>query len=473
MGQEIDSSEFSADDFAEFQTRLERETALLAEWFEGGVFASDGPVGGFELEACLIDRNGEPAPLNQALLERLDEPLVVPELATFNVEINSTARALRGDVFERMAEELQRVWDRSNNLAQPLGARMGMIGIMPTLEQKALSLQNMSPLNRYRALNEQVFKLRHDKPLWIHIRGREFLDLQHEDVMLESAATSFQIHLQVDEKHAAKLYNLSKIASAPMVAVSANSPYLFGHDLWDETRIPLFEQSISVGASDLTKRVSFGIRYVYESLMENFQANLQRYPVLLPLLMDEAPQKLSHLRLHNGTIWRWNRPLIGFDGQGRPHLRIEHRVVPAGPSVNDAIANAAFFFGLISGLADRYESPQDEMGFVRARSNFYNAARDGLQADFFWFGWDTFRADELIREHLLGVARAGLIGLGIEPVSIEHWLGIIEQRVVSGINGATWQRRWVARHGADFKALMEAYLEQQEGGKPVHEWSLG
>jgi gamma-glutamyl:cysteine ligase YbdK (ATP-grasp superfamily) len=258
-----------------------------------------------------------------------------------------------------------------------------------------------------------------------------------------------------------------------MLAVSANSPYLFGHDLWDETRIPLFEQSISVGASDLTKRVSFGIRYVYESLMENFQANLQRYPVLLPLLMDEAPEKLAHLRLHNGTIWRWNRPLIGFNGQGHPHLRIEHRVVPAGPSVNDAIANAAFFFGLVSGLADRYESPQDDMGFIRARSNFYNAARDGLQAEFFWFGWDTLRADELIREQLLGVARAGLIRLGIEPASIEHWLGIIEQRVVRGINGATWQRRWVARHGADFKALMEAYLEHQESGKPVHEWSVG
>jgi gamma-glutamyl:cysteine ligase YbdK (ATP-grasp superfamily) len=473
MGQEIDSSEFSADDFAEFQYRLERETTLLAEWFDGGVFACDGPVGGFELEACLINYRGEPAPLNQALLEKLEEPLVVPELATFNVEINSTARPLRGNVFDDMAEELQRVWDRSNRLAKPLGARMGMIGIMPTLEQRVLSLQNMSPLNRYRALNEQVFKLRHDRPLSIHIRGREFLDLQHEDVMLESAATSFQIHLQVDERHAAKLYNLSKIVSAPMVALSANSPYLFGHDLWDETRIPLFEQSISVGASDLTKRVSFGIRYVYESLMENFQANLQRYPVLLPLLMDEAPEKLAHLRLHNGTIWRWNRPLIGFDKRGQPHLRIEHRVAPAGPSVNDAIANAAFFFGLISGLAERYETPQNDMGFIRARSNFYNAARDGLRAELFWFSWETTRADELIRAELLGVARAGLIGLGIESASIDHWLGIIEQRVARGINGATWQRRWVARHGADFKALMEAYLEQQESGKPVHEWPLG
>ncbi|MEW8118841.1 MAG: glutamate--cysteine ligase [Candidatus Thiodiazotropha sp.] len=472
MGQEIESSEFSAHDFAEFQRRLKRETELLAEWFDAGVFASEGAVGGFELEACLLDRSAGPAPLNQPLLEKLDEPLVVPELATFNVEINSTARLLQGDVFERMAEELQRVWDKCNRLAQPLGARMGMIGIMPSLQQQALTLHNMSPLNRYQALNEQVFKLRHDRPLSVHIEGRETLDLQHDDVMLESAATSFQIHFQVDEKSAAKLYNLSKIASAPMVAVSANSPYLFGHDLWDETRIPLFEQSIAVGASDLTKRVSFGIRYVYESMMENFLANLQRYPVLLPLLMDEPVEKLAHLRLHNGTIWRWNRPLIGFDDSGRPHLRIEHRVVPAGPSVSDCIANAAFYFGLVSGLANRYESPESDMGFIRARSNFYNAAREGLQAELFWFNWKTCRAEELIREQLLGVAREGLTSLGIEQASVDYWLGIIQQRVVRGTNGAIWQRQWVSRHGMDFQALMEAYLEQQESGKPVHEWSL-
>ncbi|MES9994423.1 MAG: glutamate--cysteine ligase [Candidatus Thiodiazotropha sp.] len=472
MGQEIETSEFSARDFTEFQRRLATETQLLAKWFDQGVFASDGAVGGFELEACLLDRDANPAPLNQSLLQRVDESLVVPELATFNVEINSTARVLQGDVFERMADELQSVWDKCNREARPLDARMGMIGIMPSLRQQALSLHNMSPLNRYQALNDQVFKLRNGKPLSIRIEGRETLNVQHDDVMLESAATSFQIHLQADARRAALLYNLSKIASAPMVAVSANSPYLFGHDLWDETRIPLFEQAISVGASDLTKRVSFGIRYLYESMMENFEANLQRYPVLLPLLMDEPVERLAHLRLHNGTIWRWNRPLIGFDDNGRPHLRIEHRVVPAGPSVIDAIANAAFYFGLVVGMAERYQSPETEMGFIRARSNFYNAARQGLKAELFWFGWDTTPADTLIRERLIGVARDGLLRLGIDSASIDYWLGIIEQRVIRGINGATWQRQWVARHGERFQGLMEAYLAQQESGKPVHEWSL-
>ncbi|MCU7936084.1 MAG: glutamate--cysteine ligase [Candidatus Thiodiazotropha sp. (ex Dulcina madagascariensis)] len=472
MGQEINSREFTAQDFAEFQRRLAAETRLLESWFKEGVFVSNGAIGGMELEACLLDQQGDPAPLNQALLEGLEEPLVVPELATFNVEINSTARPLRGDVLEKMSGELQGVWQRCNRLAGALGARMGMIGILPSLRQQALSLQNMSPLNRYQALNDQVFRLRRGRPVELHIDGRESLDLCHDDVMLESAATSFQIHLQVDGERAATLYNLSKMVSAPMVAISANSPFLFGHDLWDETRIPLFEQAISVGASDLTKRVSFGIRYLYDSMMENFQANLQRYPVLLPLLMDEPIESLAHLRLHNGTIWRWNRPLIGFDENGAPHLRIEHRVVPAGPSVTDCIANAAFYFGLLTGLAAIHQRPELQMGFIRARSNFYKAARFGLKAELYWFGWESVRADRLIREQLLPVARQGLRLLEIDPASIDHWLGIIEQRALRCINGAIWQRHWVDRHGRDPQTLMAAYLERQESGRPVHEWSL-
>ncbi|MCU7863794.1 MAG: glutamate--cysteine ligase, partial [Candidatus Thiodiazotropha sp. (ex Lucinoma borealis)] len=189
MGQEIDSREFTTEDFDEFLRRLKAETQLLADWFKEGVFVSGEAIGGLELEACLLDQKADPAPLNQALLEGLDESLVVPELATFNVEINSTARPLQGDVFEKMASELQCVWDKCNRLAEPLGARMGMIGILPTLHQHDLSLQNMSPLNRYQALNDQVFRLRQGKPLELHIDGRESLDLCHDDVMLESAAT--------------------------------------------------------------------------------------------------------------------------------------------------------------------------------------------------------------------------------------------------------------------------------------------
>jgi hypothetical protein len=472
MGQEISSSQFGPQDFAEFKARLEAETRLLAQWFHDGLFNSGRNVGGFELECCLLDRDGNPAPHNQRFLERLDNPLVVPELATFNLEINSTARPLEGRVFSRMAQELNDLWTRCNETAAELQAQLGMIGILPTLRPEHLTLVNMSPLNRYRALNEQVFRLRKGRPVELDIHGRVPLRMQHEDVMLESATTSFQIHLQVNGEQAARFYNLSKMVSGPMVAVCANSPFLFGHELWDETRIPLFEQSISVGASDLTKRVSFGIRYVRESIMENFTANLQRYPVLLPRLMEEPVENLAHLRLHNGTIWRWNRPLIGFDRQGGPHLRIEHRVVPAGPSVIDSIANAAFYFGLVSGLESVYTELEANLHFHQARSNFYLAAQNGLGAEFTWLGRQPIKVTQLLGELLLPKARFGLQRLGVDRDEIDLWLGIIAGRLERNQTGAGWQRRWVRRHGYDASGLVQAYLERQQSGRPVHEWGV-
>jgi len=472
MGQEITSSQFGAEDFAAFKARLEAETRLLEQWFLDGVFEDGAAVGGFELECCLLDRQGDPAPLNQAILDRCDNPLVVPELATFNLEINSTALPLEGAVFSRMADELNRLWTGCNRMAADLDARLGMLGILPTLRQEHLTLANMSPLNRYRALNDQVFRLRQGKPVILDIEGRQPLHLRHADVMLESATTSFQIHLQVSPQQAARIYNLSKIVSGPMVAVCANSPFLFGHELWEETRIPLFEQSISVGASDLTKRVSFGVRYVYESILENFTANLQRYPVLLPHLLDEPIERLAHLRLHNGTIWRWNRPLIGFDAQGRPHLRIEHRVVPAGPGVVDCIANAALYFGLVTGLAATEEGLEKSLGFLRARSNFYAAARYGLAAELFWADWRQINAAELLHKVLLPRARTGLAMLGVDALEIEQWLGVIEGRLAKRQTGASWQRAWVERNGSDMQGLTLAYLDHQQSGRPVHEWTV-
>jgi hypothetical protein len=472
MGQEITSSHFAKADFDEFQARLEAETRLLERWFREDYFSRQGNIGGFELECCILDKAAQPAPINQSLLERLQNPLVVPELATFNLEINSTARPLQGDVFSRMAQELSEVWRLCDRTAAQFEARMGMFGILPTLCQGHLSLANMSPLNRYRALNEQVFRLRRGRPVELDIDGRSHLRLSHDDVMLESAATSFQIHLQTDPRQAALLYNLSKIVSAPMVAACANSPYLFGRDLWEETRIPLFEQSISVGASDLTKRVSFGIRYAHESIFESFEANLRRYPILLPRLMDEPLEALAHLRLHNGTIWRWNRPLIGFDKTGRPHLRIEHRVVPAGPSVVDGIANAALYFGLVTALAADDRPAEGRLPFAQARDNFYAAARDGLDARLVWFGGRTIGASELLRESLLPLAEQGLALLGVERNEISHWLGIIEARLSKGMTGARWQRAWVARHGCDMQGLAQAALEHLASGRPVHEWPV-
>ena len=331
----------------------------------------------------------------------------------------------------------------------------------------------MSPLKRYRALNDQIFRLRGGEPIRLKIDGRDPLEVEHEDVMLESAATSFQIHLKVGVDEAAAVYNASKMLSAPMVALSANSPFLFGHELWEETRIPLFQQAVSVGGTDYAGRVSFGQGYVESSLIECFETNRDTYPVLLPWLTGEPPERLSHLRLHNGTIWRWNRPLIGFDNRGSPHLRIEHRVIPAGPTLTDMVANAAFYFGAVSWLASEIgRDAQGRLPFGDARDNFYAAARHGLDVPVTWLDGTVGRVRKLIRLVLLPKAAEGLRRLGVAATDIEHWLGIVRKRVESRHTGAWWQREWVHRHGPDMQALTEAYLEHQQSDSPVHTWTL-
>ena len=308
MGQEIEQHSFSEEDFLEFRKRLGEETRLLASWIADGLLDVDEPMGGSELEAWLIDAHGDPAPCNQEVLQDLQSPMVVPELSMYNLEVNSTPFAFSADCLTRMHAELEQIWRDCEAAAARQQAHMLMIGILPTIRQQDLCLDRISPLKRYRALNEQVFQLRHGRPIELAIQGAETLHVLHHDVMLEAATTSFQIHLKLDVNRAARAFNLAKMISAPIVACCANAPYLFGRELWQETRIPLFEQSVAVGASDYSKRVTFGIRYAEQSIMEVFEANRDRYPVLLPQLMDEPADRLPHLRLHNGTIWRWNRP---------------------------------------------------------------------------------------------------------------------------------------------------------------------
>lgn len=472
MGQEIASPHFDAQDYVVFTQRLRAETELLAQWLADGILDGAGVMGGFELEAWLVGPDLEPTPRVEELLARLDDPCVVPELATFNAEINGAPTPLSGDALTRLAVGIAATLEHCNAVGAELDTRLALIGILPTVTPGELTVANMTPRARYRALNDRIFALRHQRPLILEIQGRDHLRLEWQDVMLEAAATSFQIHIKVPPQLGARAYNASKVLSGPMVAVGANSPYLFGHDLWDETRVPLFEQAVSVGGPLLEERVGFGFRYAERSVLETFQANLERYPVLIPQVTDEAPGRLSHLRLHNGTIWRWNRPLIGFDAVGRPHLRIEHRVLPSGPTVPDCIANAALYYGAVWDLIREADPPELRLSFLQARNGFYTCAKDGLEAKIHWLDGGLHPVRDILSEDLLPRAHRGLAALDLDPAEIDHWLGILGHRLALGRTGARWQRAWVERHGPDMVALTAAYLERQGNGLPVHTWGL-
>jgi gamma-glutamyl:cysteine ligase YbdK (ATP-grasp superfamily) len=329
----------------------------------------------------------------------------------------------------------------------------------------------MSSSRRYRALNEQVLRLRQGNPIRLEVEGRERLKTEHFDVMLEAGATSFQLHLQVPLCEAVRFYNAAMILSAPLVALSANSPLLFGKILWDETRIPLFEQAIDVGGGKFS-RVTFGSGYADRTLEECFVENRAHYPIMLPLAMDEISEHLAHLRLHNGTIWRWNRALIGFDGPGEPHLRVEQRVPPAGPTTVDMAANMAFYYGLVEALATSAVPPETRLLFATARANFYLAARYGLDAELVWLDQQPVTVRDLILRQLLPLARQGLAQLDVAGDVAERLLGIIELRTASGQNGAVWQRRFIERHGRDMALLTREYRDRQRAGDPVHDWGF-
>jgi len=476
MGQEISHSQFSADEHAAFRTRLRDETKILKQWFDQRRF--DGaavPTSGLEVEAWLLDQNGLPAPRNREFLATVNHPYVVPELSQFNFELNSDPLALHGDFLSRSLADLTEIWQRCTTAAQQLHLRPLTIGILPTVRDEMLQPEHMSASHRYRALNQELLHLRRMTPLHIHIHGRDALDYYCSHLMLEAACTSLQVHLKLSQDLAARFYNAAVMTAGPLLAATANSPFLYGKSLWAETRVPAFEQVTAAhGFKDAegreVGRVTLGTGYLRHSLLELFLENLS-YPTLLPEL-GSATAPLSTLRLHNGTVWRWCRPIVGFETDGTPHLRIEHRVMPAGPTLIDMVANMALCLGLTLALGHADIAPELWIPFEEARANFYACARDGLDAQVRWSG-TTGPVQSLLLERLLPAARDALARAGLDASELHHYFDeILHPRILTGINGSRWQRDYIQQQGQDFQALTERYATLQSTGVPVHRWPV-
>lgn len=468
MGRAVAGAAFTAADQARFRAELDAETARLERWFADRRFVGGATTVGYELEACLVDAGYAPADANAAFLARLDMPEAVPELARSNVEFNGRARGIGGRGLEHLHAELDDWFARGRRVAADMGLKLVLIGVLPTLEERHLTLEHISPSDRYRALNATVAARRDTPYVELAIRGRESYRGYYDSIMAESAATSFQMHISLPPARAVRCYNAALIASGPLLAVAANAPYLFGHDLWAETRIPVFAQAVDAGDVNY---VTFGHDYVRESLFELFAENRDRFPVLLPVARETGG--IDHLLLHNGTIWRWNRPIVSGnpDAGEPPQLRLEHRSLPGGPSVLDMVANCAFFYGLTWALSECRPPPEAGLSFGAARANFYRAAREGMAAELHWLDGEH-PATRLFEERLLPLAHAGLAALSVEPALAQRYLDVIAARVTRGLSGAGWQRAWVARHGRDMAAMLAAYTERQTSGAPVSEWTL-
>lgn len=476
MGQEIASDEtFDEDAFVE---RLRDETRLVMGWFRDGAFEkADPPLIGAEVEGWLLDGDLMPSPRNLEFLSAADRTGLDAELSQYNFELNLDPVSLAGDGLKRLEDSIGALWSHCCAAGSAMGLNAAMVGMPPTLREGMLDLEAMTPSNRYRALNDRVMHLRGGAPLAYDIEGRERLELVESHLMMEAACTSLQTHLNIHPDHQARQFNAALIASAPVLAASANSPYLYGRRLWEETRIPAFEQAIRIlsfkdKAGRAVGRVDFGTGYVRRSLMELFLENLDGHAPLLPVVEDTPAERLRHFKLQNGTLWRWNRPIVDTNKAGTPHLRLENRITPAGPTVVDMTANAAFLIGLVLHLAGEEAPPETRLPFEAARENFYAAAKSGFGAPVTWLDGESGDLQALVAERLADQAEAALLKADVDRHVARRLIDIIRKRARTGQTGAAWQRAWVNCNGRDFQGLMEAYLGFQTKGAPVHTWTV-
>jgi gamma-glutamyl:cysteine ligase YbdK (ATP-grasp superfamily) len=493
MGLEIDRTDFDEADHLAYGERLEAGLEALGQLLERPGFGEGPPSLGVELELYLVDRDGHAAPLNTELAEAADDPALSLELNRFNVEFDFDPVPAAGAPFShyaRLMDEKVRGLDR---VAEGLDAGVVAVGILPTLRDRDFGPGVISPLRRYKALTEGLQRLSGGQ-FRLHIDGPEPLRIETDGIFLEGATTSFQVHLRVEPRDFAATYNALQLATPVALALSANAPVLLGHRLWHETRIALFKQSIDVRRPEREywrppARVSFGSGWVRHGARELFTEGVRLHPALLPVVSDEDPvgvvraggvPRLAELRLHNGTIWAWNRPV--YDSADGGHLRIELRALPAGPTADDMVAGAALLLGLAVSLRDGLDALLPALPFRLAEYNFYRAAQFGMDAPILW----PERRQQGLRERsvvdvagmLLGRARDGLGKLGVADDEIERLLGLIADRLRARQNGATWQLdrlrqldRTLPRDEA-LRELLVEYRLAQASGRPVHDWSL-
>jgi gamma-glutamyl:cysteine ligase YbdK (ATP-grasp superfamily) len=491
VGRDIEAIKITGEDRRKYRDKVRRSLDVFARMLRERLFEDKPSLVGQEIELNLVDSDGMPSMRNADVLDAIANPVWATEVGQFNLEINVPPRHLDGDALADLEREIRGDLNAADAKARTVGSNLVMIGILPTLAEHDVHEESMSANERYRVLNEQIFAAR-GEDMRIAIEGAEQLLTHTDSITPEAACTSVQLHLQVSPDAFANYWNAAQAIAGIQVALAANSPFLFGRQLWHETRITLFEQATDTRPDELKEqgvrpRVWFGERWI-TSVFDLFEENIRYFPALLPICEDEDPlavldggaiPQLAEMSLHNGTVYRWNRPVYAATG-GVPHLRVENRVLPAGPTIADIMANAAFYYGLVRTMAEAQRPIWTQMSFSTAAENLHEAARHGLDAHLYWPGVGDTPVAELILRRLLPMAREGLARWGVGQAEADRLLGIIEQRCLTGQTGAAWQIATVAefcRDGCDrpeaLRRMTLRYIEHMHTNAPVHTWPVG
>ncbi len=469
MGEEIQKDSFEQADYDHFQQRLEQETELVRGLFAKRAFDNESRMLGYELELCLANASGLPSKNNIDIIETTENPLFTSELAKFNMEINGNPFPYAGDIFNRVEADLNTLFEQATDAANRFDTQIGMFGVFPSVTRDHLNPDEyMTELHRYNLLNRQLLRMR-GRPIQLYLDGDEQLEVEKQDVMLEALATSLQIHLQVPFDEIVPTYHAGLWSSMLILGATANSPLVLGKCCWQESRIGIFKQAVDTRNEQeiedrIIPRVHLGKRYI-DSLLDLFEDNFYYSPIL-PEVLDRPPESLHHLALHNGTIWRWVRPIIARNKDGSYHLRLELRVVPSGPTLVDTLANIVFYVGLTEGLKSLGDT-LTRVPYETLEADFYRAARDGLDASVHWPDGQELALKEILLQKAIPLARTNLKQAGIEDT--DRWLDIIEARVKQEATGAHWITSHWKRFG-DSAQLVREYIEQARTNRPVHLW---
>ena len=472
---------------ASYVHQLLKDIKALELMIEKGLFEKSPIRIGAEQEFCLVDDQFMPNGIALDVLKDLKDNHFTTEIGNYNLEVNLDPLELKGDCFSSLHNNLNTLLNKARKVTKTKNSHILLTGILPTLTLGHMSIKNMTPIPRYYVLNEAMVESRKQE-FAIKIKGVDELNFLHDSVMLEGCNTSFQMHLQIDPDEFLEKYNWAQAISGPILAACTNSPLLFGKELWSETRISLFTQSVDTRANSFLlnekqSRVSFGSKWEEGSIANIFKENVSRFRGLVTseyikdsvemLKKGEIP-KLMALSLHNGTVYKWNRVCYGVGG-GKPHLRIENRYIPSGPSVIDEIANMVFWVGVMVGRTEKYKKIHEMMDFKEVKLNFFKAARYGMNTQFFWDG-ELISSHNLILNELLPMAFSGLLNSGVSEKDAQYYLGIIENRVKSN-NGSQWMiksYRNLLKNNKPFEAaqiLTSNIYKKQVKDEPVSNWS--
>jgi CBS domain-containing protein/gamma-glutamyl:cysteine ligase YbdK (ATP-grasp superfamily) len=489
MGEMNISREQSEQDRRRFMRAVLNDLHALEIMIDDGLIESGITRVGAEQEMFLVDKNFSPSCKSVEILKDIKDERFTFELAKFNLEANLTPSVLKGNCFRKLENEINETLMIAKSAAAKHGTQIVLTGILPTLRQLDLTLENMVPIDRYYELNDTLKNLR-GSDFRLNIRGIDELSVTHDSYMLEALNTSFQVHLQVSSEDFVHKYNIAQAITAPVMSTAVNSGLIHHNRLWHESRIAVFQNSVDTRSDTLQQRgilprVYFGKEWV-NSICDIFKEDISRFPVVLTTDFDEDPvgmlekgitPKLKALMLHNGTVYRWNRPCYGVV-DNVPHLRIENRVLPSGPSVIDEVSNAAFFVGLMIGMSNKYDDITQVLRFSDVANNFLNSCRIGLEAKFHWTDHKVITASKLILEELLPIARDGLIQEGLDIQDIDRYLGVIKERTKSKQTGAKWAIKSITEMDESIlpdekvRFITSEMVANQKTDAPVHTWKL-